>query len=168
MDSNTAWFSRVKREYAAGQLTATEYLVMVALGHFESCRFGIFPSHEALARRARCSISTVQRALQAARGLGLIEWAAQRIKAAWRSLRASNRYVLKMPAAPVQPGPHGPNATAGQKDRRATQPRKQEASERSRGTLAAMLEAARGLPDLLAARRQWLEGPGRFNLSRSP
>ena len=130
----SAWFSRVYREYEAGNLTPLWRDVLRALGRFDACRFGIFPSHQFLARRARCSVRTVQRALQAARRLGLVDWCHQRVRAAWRLLRASNRYVLRTPTGPVQPGPHGPAATTGQAGRGVTQPREKPASERSGGT----------------------------------
>jgi hypothetical protein len=157
----SAWFSRVYREYEAGNLTPLWRDVLRALGRFDGCRFGIFPSHEFLARRVRCSVRTVQRALEAARALGLVDWSAQRVRASWRLLRASNRYVLKLPAGPVQPGPHGPGnqgrATTGQAGRGVTQPITKTARERSSGALHAMLEAARALPDLLKARREAME-----------
>ena len=51
--------------------------VLLALGRFGACRFGIVPSHATLAARARCSVSTVQRPLQAARELGLVDWSAR-------------------------------------------------------------------------------------------
>ena len=98
----SAWFSRLKREYEAGNLPAKQYLVLCELGRFDCCRLGIFPSHRTLAARARCGLRTVQRALQAAKRLGLVEWAATRARAAWRSLQGPNRYVLKVPAAAVQ------------------------------------------------------------------
>ena len=69
----SAWFSRLKREYEAGNLPAKQYLVLCELGRFDACRLGIFPSHRTLAARARCGLRTVQRALQAARRLGLVE-----------------------------------------------------------------------------------------------
>jgi hypothetical protein len=153
----SAWFSRVYREYEAGNLTPLWRDVLRALGRFDACRFGIFPSHEFLARRARCSVRTVQRALEAARALGLVDWTAQRVRASWRLLRASNRYVLKTPEGPVQPGPHGRRATTGQAGRGVTQPITKPAQERSGGTIRVMLEAARGLPDLLKARREAME-----------
>jgi len=165
----SAWFSRVYREYEAGNLTPLWRDVLRALGRFDACRFGIFPSHQFLARRARCSVRTVQRALEAARALGLVEWTAQRVRASWRLLRASNRYVLKLPAGPVQPGPHGPGnqgrATTGQAGRGVTQPVTKTASERSNGTIRAMLEATRGLPDLLKARREAMERQWRARYS---
>ena len=54
----SAWFSRVYREYEAGNLTPLWRDVLRALGRFDACRFGIFPSHQFLARRARCSVRT--------------------------------------------------------------------------------------------------------------
>jgi len=89
----SAWFSRLKREYEAGNLPAKQYLVLCELGRFDACRLGIFPSHRTLAARARCGVRTVQRALQAARRLET------RVRAAWRSLQGPNRYVLKVAQA---------------------------------------------------------------------
>jgi len=156
------WFSRLKREYEAGNLPARQYLVLCELGRFDRCRLGIFPSHRTLAARARCGLRTVQRALQAAKRLGLVEWAATRVRAAWRSLQGPNRYVLKVPAAAVQ----WLQRTGRQSGRRDTNEGKKAASERSSGTLGAMLEAARGLPDLLKARREALEARWRARYSR--
>src|SRR6516225_6414192 len=136
----SAWFSRLKREYEAGNLPAKQYLVLCELGRFDACRLGIFPSHRTLAARARCGIRTVQRALQAARRLGLVEWTGTRVRAAWRALRGPNRYVLKVPASPVQ----WLRRTGGQIGRRDTDESKKPAGERSNGTLAAIMEAARG------------------------
>jgi hypothetical protein len=155
------WFSRLRREYEAHNITATQYLVLCELGRFDACRFGIFPSHRTLAARARCGVRTVQRALQAARGLGLVEWAATRVRAAWRSLQGVNRYVLKLPATAVQ----WAKRTGGQGGRRDTNEGKKPAREGSRGAIAAMLEAARGLPDLLAARREAMEARWRGEIA---
>ena len=111
------------------------------------------PATGTLAARARCGLRTVQRALQAARRLGLVEWTGTRVRAAWRSLQGPNRYVLKVPAAAVQ----WLRRTGGQFGRRGTDEREKTARERSSGALKAMLEAARGLPDLLKARREAME-----------
>jgi hypothetical protein len=121
------WFSRIHREFEAGNLTRHYRDVLLELGRFGSCRFGIFPSHQTLATRARCSVRTVQRALQAARELGLVSWAAQRVRASWRSLRASNRYVLLMPAGPVSTAA----PTTGQQGRGVTYPQEKRAHEAS-------------------------------------
>jgi hypothetical protein len=139
------WFSRIHREYEAGNLTLHWREVLLVLGRFHTCRFGIFPSHTTIAARARCSVRTVQRALQAARGLGLLDWAARRIKAAWRSLRASNRYVLCMPAGPVH--------TTGLNGRVVTYKQKKEAREM---TLTAPLERSTALAAIAAKRMRVL------------
>ena len=76
-----------------------------------------------------------------------------RVRAAWRSLQGPNRYVLKVPAAAVQ----WLRRTGGQIGRRDTNERKKPAREQSNGTIRAMLETARALPDLLKARREALE-----------
>ena len=151
----SAWFSRLKREYEAGNLPAKQYLVLCELGRFDACRLGIFPSHRTLAARARCGVRTVQRALQAARRLET------RVRAAWRSLQGPNRYVLKVPAAAVQ----WLRRTGGQIGRRDTYGRKKPAQGQSNGALHAMLEAARGLPDLLKARREALEARWRSEMA---
>jgi hypothetical protein len=155
------WCSRLKREYKAGNLPAKQYLVLCELGRFDACRFGIFPSHRALAARARCGVRTVQRALQAARRLGLVEWTATRVRAAWRALRGPNRYVLRVPASPVQ----WLRRTDGPSGRGDTYERKKPAAERSSGALAAIMEAARGLPDLLKARREAMEARWRSEMA---
>ena len=157
----SAWFSRLKREYEAGNLPAKQYLVLCELGRFDCCRLGIFPSHRTLAARARCGLRTVQRALQAAKRLGLVEWAATRARAAWRSLQGPNRYVLKVPVAPVR----WLRRTGGQSGRGDTNDQKKPACERSGGAIRAMLEAARGLPDLLKARREAMEARWRGEIA---
>jgi hypothetical protein len=120
-----SWFSRIHREFEAGNLTRHYRDVLLELGRFQACRFGIFPSHQTLATRTRCSVRTVQRALQAARELGLVSWAAQRVRAAWRSLRASNRYVLLIPSGPVSTAA----PTTGQQGRGVTYPQEKRAQE---------------------------------------
>jgi hypothetical protein len=78
---------------------------------------------------------------------------ATRVRASWRSLSGPNRYVLRTPATVVS----WIKRTGGRFYRRNTYERKKEAVERSSGILGAMLEAARGLPDLLKARRAAME-----------
>jgi hypothetical protein len=157
----SAWFSRLKREYEAGSIPAKQYLVLCELGRFDRCRLGIFPSHRTLAARARCGLRTVQRALQAAKRLGLVDWTATRVRAAWRSLRGANRYVLKVPETAVQWGCR----TGGQSGRKDANGREKGAGGGSSGAIWAMLEAARGLPDLLKARREALEARWRGELA---
>jgi hypothetical protein len=77
----------------------------------------------------------------------------RRDRAAYRAVRGPNRYVLKVPAAAVQ----WLRCSTGQTGRRDTNDQKKPARERSSGALVAMLEAAKGLPDLLKARREAME-----------
>lgn len=140
----TDWFSRLKREREARNLTPAQYLVLCELGRFGRCRFGIVPSHATLAARARVCIRTVQRALDKARELGLLTWCERRIKAAWRLLKTSNRYALAVPSAPV--------STTGQKARQGTYERKQGADRKAIGEAVAMMAAAGGRRDLLDRR----------------
>ena len=156
----SAWFSRVYREFEAGNLTRAYRDVLLALGRFDG-PLGIFPSHRTLAARARCGLRTVQRALQAAKRLGLVDWTATRVRAAWRSLRGANRYVLKVPETAVQWGCR----TGGQSGRKDANGREKGAGGGSSGAIWAMLEAARGLPDLLKARREALEARWRGELA---
>jgi DNA-binding transcriptional MocR family regulator len=79
--------------YRDGKLTRAFLIVLLELPRFAGPG-GIYPSHAALASRARCSVKTVQRALQAARELGLVSWSHRHVRAAWRALRVSNAYVL--------------------------------------------------------------------------
>jgi len=74
-----------EREYEIGNLTRAHRDVLKALGTFQSCRFGVFPSHALLAARARCCVRTVQRALNAAKDLGLVLWSPRRERVAWRT-----------------------------------------------------------------------------------
>ena len=108
-----------------------------------------------LAERVDCHATTVWRALQAARDLGLVQWTERRVRAAWRSLRTSNWYWLTTPEAPVEPRPR----TSMQRAEGGEREEKQAAREGSRTVLAAMLAEASRLPDLLKARRDaWAAG----------
>ena len=53
-----------------------------------------FPSHAAIAAKAGCSVSTVQRALKWARDNHLIARAYGLIRQGWRVFRTSNRYAF--------------------------------------------------------------------------
>jgi hypothetical protein len=53
-----------------------------------------FPSHKAIAIKARCGVRTVQRALKWAREHNLIQWAHGLVRDGWRVLRTSNRYAF--------------------------------------------------------------------------
>jgi hypothetical protein len=53
-----------------------------------------FPSHKAIAIKARCGVRTVQRALKWAREHDLIQWAHGLVRDGWRVMRTSNRYAF--------------------------------------------------------------------------
>jgi hypothetical protein len=151
----TSWTCRIWQEFHAGNLTRTARDVLLTLKTYRGHGGLICPGHAALADRANCHASTVWRALQAARDLGLVRWTERRVRAAWRSLRSSNRYTLCQPGEPVSPRPRTSMQNAGGGESK----KNQEAHEGSRVALAAMLAAAERLPDLLAMRRRaWADG----------
>jgi hypothetical protein len=53
-----------------------------------------FPSHKAIAIKARCGVRTVQRALKWSRENNLIRWSHGLVRDGWRVLRTSNRYCF--------------------------------------------------------------------------
>jgi hypothetical protein len=67
----------------------------VLLFNFYNPRTGqCFPSHEAIASKARCAVRTVQRALKWAKQNNLIQWSHGLVRDGWRVLRTSNRYAF--------------------------------------------------------------------------
>src|SRR3954451_23771019 len=98
---DAAWIARVWREFHAHNLTPTWRDVLLSLRTFRGSDGAICPAHATLGQAARCHQNTVQRALQAARGLRLVEWAGRRVRLGWRALRTSNSYVLLVPKTPV-------------------------------------------------------------------
>ena len=158
------WTGRVWREWRAGNLTRAYRDVLLTLRTYRGNGGLICPSHESLAKRVGCSIRTVQRALQMGRLLGLISWTERRVRVSWRWLRTSNAYSLELPETPIRRGlrPAWPRrATTGQSDRGGDKESKKEQKnaykQRTSAALAAMMQAASKLPDLLAARRAAIE-----------
>jgi hypothetical protein len=64
----------------------------------------ICPAHATVAARTSLCAKTVERALHAARELGLVTWSERRVRRGWRWLRTSNAYQLLVPHAAVEPG----------------------------------------------------------------
>jgi DNA-binding transcriptional MocR family regulator len=153
------WLARMGREVTNGNLTDTEGRCLRILMSFRGHGGALFPSHESIAARARRSVSTVQRALSAARDLGLLRWAERRVRSGWRWLRTSNAYELLEPENPMK-------TTTGQPDRgtlrvkessylsvvRGVSRKEKEAREGHRAEVEGMIQAAAGLPDLLEQR----------------
>ena len=146
----TPWTTRIWQEFRAGNLTRAYRDVLLTLHTFRGTGGAAWPSHETLAERARCCTKTVQRALQAARDLGLVDWAERRVRAGWRWLRTSNLYRFIVPAAAVRPYPARAAAFA------LTDTGAEEGRVSKKEALNELLRAAARMPDLLAARRQAL------------
>jgi hypothetical protein len=126
--SPTPWTSRVWQDFHAGNLTRAARDVLLTLRTYRGHGGLICPSHDTLADRANCHPSTVLRALQAARDLGLVRWSERRVRAGWRWLRTSNRYTLTDPDGPVTAAPR----TNRQKAGRGESEQKKEAHEVTR------------------------------------
>lgn len=145
-----SWTARCWLEYRAGNLTRAYRDVLLTLHTFRGHGGTAWPSHATLAERAGCCVRTVQRALQQAQQLGLVSWAERRVRAGWRWLRTSNAYRLIMPRDAVQGG----RKTSRRRDVSTTgQPGRGGENGSRKEALQAMMQAAAGLPDLLAMRR---------------
>ena len=139
---------------------------------FHNSRSGAcFPSYETIAEKAGCARSTVAEALKALEWAGVLTWQNRitRIRERcrdlfgqdgwrWRVIRISNAYVFRGPKASNPSKSENPTGTLDQDTSSlpsyaARAARKQKAADKMEPAgLAAMLEAAKGLPDLLAAR----------------
>jgi len=141
------WFYRVvqaRRTLPHGQ-RPTDAHVQVArhLSRWQHAE----PSHGQLASAARVHRNTVGAALKRLRALGLINWQRQAVRLAGGHVaQIANRYFLQEQASLPMPAPMPPK---GKKD--SIFPRSTNTVHRSE--LAAMLNHAGRLPDLLAARR---------------
>lgn len=146
----TPWTTRIWHEFRAGNLTRAHRDCLLTLHTFRGPGGVAWPAHATLASRARCGIRTVQRALRQAADLDLVSWHEQRRRAGWRWLRTSNLYRFVVPAAAVQKLQicriSAAPLTTGQPGRGGE-------SGSKKAALRTMLEAAQGLPDLLAQRR---------------
>ena len=91
------WIPAVWAQFRAGNLTPLFRDVLLRLQKLDRGQ-GLWPSHETLAERARCSVRTVQDALRQGRALGLVDW----VSGAGR--RTSNRYSLTLPKVAAEAG----------------------------------------------------------------
>ncbi len=147
------WRTRVWQEFKIGNLTRAARDVLLTLATYRGAGGVCWPSHATLAERAGCCVRTVQRALNAARDLGLVDWHERRVRNGWRWLRTSNAYRLTVPADDVAPIARpiwrtkpttGLNARGGE-------------NKKTKEALQVMLAESARLPDLLALRRQAFE-----------
>ena len=91
------WIPAVWTQFRAGNLTPLFRDVLLRLQKFDRGQ-GLWPAHETLAERSRCSVRTVQDALAQGRRLGLVDW----VSGAGR--RTSNRYRLTLPKVTAEAG----------------------------------------------------------------
>jgi predicted transcriptional regulator len=92
--SDRDWDEWVTGLAVEGRLTAAQERVMLALPRFRRRGGSVHTSHPALAARAGCSVRSVQRALQAAREMGLVKRTARYVRG------ASEVYELIIPGRP--------------------------------------------------------------------
>ena len=105
------WTARIWAEFRAGNLTRAWRDALLTLATFRGHGGIICPAHATLAARTSMASKTVERALHAARDLGLITWSERRIRRGWRLIRSSNLYRLIVPDAPLQIGLRQPRVT---------------------------------------------------------
>ena len=141
----TPWTTRIWQEYRAGNLSRAHRDVLLTL-HIPRHRRPVLAHTRHLGYRAGCCVRTVQRALQIAQRLGLVDWCERRVRAAWRWLRTSNLYRFMVPAEPATSSRASYFLPSLPLSARVS------VSGRS-AALAAMVQEAAGLPDLLALRR---------------
>jgi Helix-turn-helix domain len=144
----TSWTARIWAEYRAGNLTRAYRDVLLTLHTFRGTGGRCWPSHATLAGRARCCTRTVQRALQQAQRLGLVDWCERRVRAGWRWLRTSNLYRFLAPDTPVQAAARPVFKAPALTDSEAGEGRVSK-----KVALEEVLRAAAAAPDLLLARR---------------
>ena len=114
------WIPLVYAAWRRGELSSLYKDILLQLPRFRGKGGLIFPSHETLAQRAGCSVSTVKRALDAGRALGLIDWrGVWRRTWGWASQRCSNLYSLIWASAPTVENPM--KSDTGQSERVASQ-----------------------------------------------
>jgi hypothetical protein len=153
------WENKVWRAFRGGELTRAFRDVLLCLPKFRGRGGLIFPSHEAIGRRAECCAKTVGRALAVAKELGLLNWIQRRKRAVWGTEQTSNLYLL----ATENPGKQPDRQTYGL------------ASQRDSFFLTVApdsVQARASLAQVVADRskkiaREWLEArPGARNIAR--
>jgi Helix-turn-helix domain len=111
-ERRAVWKAQIEVHRRAGRITDGQAQVGVALvrrlGQDGRCD----PSHQTLAHDSGESISTVQRALKALAGCGLVSWTRRIIRDGWRACQTSNAYLLTVGKPPAI----RPSACDGQSD----------------------------------------------------
>lgn len=154
------WLPLVWAAFNRKELSRAHRDVLLCLPRFRGKGGLIFPSHESIAHRAHCSVSTVKRALDAGRALGLIDWrGVWRRVWGWASKRSSNLYSLIRPENPMKSDIAHDRPVTLRVSTFLFSSAEKEARGSSNGAVNAMIQAANRLPDLLAMRRRaWRMG----------
>lgn len=115
MDTARAtWIATIWEGFRNQRLTRAWRDALLQLERFKTADGTLCPAHASIAQAAQCSPSTVQRALDAAHGLGWVQWTKRYIRVGTRWLRTSNGYRLTPPgpaAVPLPPNPRRPYAS---------------------------------------------------------
>jgi hypothetical protein len=104
MDRNdrSRWRYIVHRHVRAGRIGPKGAWALELLPDYLAKDGRLDPSHARLAADSGASESSVERALSAARALGLLDWDRRIVRNGWRAEQTSNAYVLLVP---VETGP---------------------------------------------------------------
>ena len=148
MDLDDSWLRRLDCERRAGNISGDRARVLLEL--WRCCTRGDnMPSEARLADLAGVKRSTVQRAKQDGRALGLLEW--DRVRHYVGNLRRDKpcSYRVQMPAAPVVRRKHQLDARAGSKAKPIRSAQQQ---------IAALPPITAGLQALWAARTARWQG----------
>ena len=113
-ESRAVWRYRLDLHRRAKRLT----LHYVEVGRALARRLGsdgeLTPSHATIARDAGVKLKTVQRALDALRACGMIQWVKRLVRDGWQAKQTSNSYALLLGEAPVFLAPaHGSQKARG-------------------------------------------------------
>jgi hypothetical protein len=154
-DERRVWLARAEAERRARRLTALHVEVARALLRRLGVDGQCDPAQATLARDAGCDPSSVLRALNALRAVGLVAWERRLVRRPWpeggrgatRAEQTSNAYELLLPDRPVAP--------REERRRSAAQPRP-DCDRQAAGEIPSQL-ILRGLPELTEAERGRLQ-----------
>ena len=98
-----SWKNRKPGQHKGPLTRATFEVLSKLLWVFHNSKSGrCFPSHEAIAEKAGCAVSTVAKALDALEAAGILTWANRLVRVTFRGIpkliRTSNAYAFHLPS----------------------------------------------------------------------
>ena len=98
-----SWKNRQPGQHKGPLTRATFEVLSKLLWVFHNSKSGrCFPSHEAIAEKARCSVSTVAKAIASLEAAGILTWANRLVRVTIRGMskliRTSNAYAFNLPS----------------------------------------------------------------------